>query len=72
MRLIPVRNSQSDLAEVSELIKVEAKKHKSHPGESVSLSFFVWLGVVLVIPVLTYQHFEVHWQPYVDLLLKQK
>ena len=86
MRLIPVRNSQSDLAEVSELIKVvrstyyitqidltnnvcmyvcmyviqEAKKHKSHPGESVSLSFFVWLGVVLVIPVLTYQVSYIH------------
>ena len=75
MRLIPVQDSASDFAELSELISTNRNKLMGGEGGSTkrqkeasavdngfSLSFFVWFVVVTVIPLLTAHHFNEHWK----------
>lgn len=51
MRLIPVSNSERDLAEVSELVKVApAKKTTS----TLRFSFLVWFIICSIIPAMTF------------------
>jgi len=67
MRLVPVRDNESDYAEISKLIastttttKDELKSINS--TQQFDLSFLVWLLVVSIIPVLVLQHFNDQWQ----------
>lgn len=79
MRLIPVPENKKDFAEVSELIQKSGKKaaaegkkkNKDHSQGKFTTSFFVWLIVVTVIPLLTYQKFEHHWLPLIVETMKQ-
>ena len=64
MRLLPLANSASDYATVSDLIKTNQEgstetKKKSEDG----FTFFVWFVVVTALPVMTYQCFKEHWDP---------
>jgi len=68
MRLIPVPANVKDFAQVSDLIKINRKKSAgktslSKGDANFTPSFFVWLVVVSVIPLVTYQNFEPHWAP---------
>lgn len=61
MRLIPVSESRSDFAQISPLIKQNAKSQKSQkikPEPSSNFSFFIWFVVVTVLPVITFHQFQ--------------
>jgi hypothetical protein len=68
MRLIPVKDRESDYSQVSPLIKKNLQKGtksvKSSHLEAIrntspyTMSYFVWLTVALVTPVVTYKIFE--------------
>mmetsp|Transcript_14213 Transcript_14213/g.23654 ORF Transcript_14213/g.23654 Transcript_14213/m.23654 type:complete len:1068 (-) Transcript_14213:64-3267(-) len=78
MRLVPVPDSANDFAVLSELMKANRKtvteSHKkrlakqgndgsSSSSSSVfSFSMLLWFLVVTLLPVLTLQHFNEHWQ----------
>jgi P-type Ca2+ transporter type 2C len=72
MRLIPVQDSESDFAELSELSisnrnklvggRSQKKEKKDTAGDGFTLSFFVWLVVITAIPAVTLHVFNEHWQ----------
>ena len=73
MRLLPVRDSASDFAIMSDLIKTNRNKAMhgqisekvrqatTEPGDGFSVSFFVWFIVVTILPVVVMHRFEEHW-----------
>ena len=70
MRLFPAVESDKNFATISPFLSkhienaAERKKKasSSSSGPGVSLSFFIWIAVVGVLPLVTYQHFEEHWR----------
>lgn len=71
MRLIPVRDRESDFAEVSSLVtaavasrtteKSQAIERVHHEESSGDLSFYIWLLTVCTLPVVTYSVFQSSW-----------
>lgn len=62
MRLVPVQDSASDFAEVTEEGKRLRKGSKSVDYENdYTSSFFLWLAVVGVLPLLCMQQFKEQW-----------
>lgn len=74
MRLIPVRDAESDFAPVSPLIQAAHQSRNSQSNTAVkdnngfSLSFLVWFAVVTAIPVIAYQEFESAWMPHIQFV----
>jgi hypothetical protein len=69
MRWIPVTDSSSDFAQVSDLIAANrkaglAKAAAKMTKDTGSLSYLVWLTVCWVLPIVAYQLFSEHWAPF--------
>lgn len=67
MRLVPVKDSDSDFAVVNKLIakhlsiKSSSIERVSKSKKSFGISFWVWLAVVGVIPCIVCAKFDSHW-----------
>jgi Ca2+-transporting ATPase len=71
MRLIPVQDSDKDFAQMSPLMS--KNREATHPSKAVdsgySTSFFLWLAVVGVLPMLCWQQFAEHWMPHIEVAI---
>lgn len=74
MRLIPASEDKENFAQLSPLIQKNSKRAeeaseaerragRDKEGSGFSLSFFIWLLLVAIIPAATFNHFEEHWTP---------
>jgi len=74
MRLIPAGENKENFADLSPLIQKNYKRAeeaseadrragRDKEGSGFSLSFFIWLLLVAIIPAATFNHFEEHWTP---------
>jgi len=77
MRFIPAGENPENFAKISPLIQNHYKqqqgkntragiKDSKDSSNMFSMSFFIWLLCVAVIPAATFTHFEQHWLPMVQ------
>lgn len=67
MRLIPARESDPDFASLAPIMKTsynqqrEKRREKEEKKRGVAFSFVIWVAVVGLIPVVTFQQFKDRW-----------
>jgi len=79
MRLIPVKDRESDYADVSPLVaaavasrsteKTQVAEHRQREEASSDLSFYVWMLTVLTLPAVTFSVFQASWSIHFSALI---
>lgn len=70
-RLIPVKDRESDFAEISPLIKQKEYKDRGEDRNAYTGSFFVWLAVNVVIVALAVSHFGDTWLGHMESVISR-